>query len=793
MEGKVGLTWKKVVLALGILFTFSGILYGARTTYIPDITTKNLTTATLTANTADISGGTIVASTGTFTYATIGTLAVNTMTGSEYTVGDIVADTITADVATISTNVLNHATVTTLVAPNITYGPESVIKKVYFPDTDESDHSLSGTSGTIAWINAILAASGSQGTIELPADIVYAFADDTTFGVEVNLRINPGALITPASGKTVTIYSVDAGNYQIFDTSLGGEIILGSNVPWNVAWWGGDADAVIEISETISDNTINNAYVYFPPGEYTLEATETHPGGLGTSGCVFNGVSGLTIDFSRATVKQTSVSANTPMGGVFVLYACTDANVLCGFYDGICTGPPWLDETNTMVQICGACDGVTVTGGVVNGGDSLCRVISSDATRTGDKPKNCHVQGIVKDTQYGIIYRYNDKGQTFDLIFDDLLRGIFVSGGGEGITGNITGYNFVGGTAVVLGVEDNDYARDININMNVDHGLVGFRITAGTGNTVGYTVENVRISGIAKVNDATGEVMDIIDTAHSSTVIRNIDMSDLNGVVGATATRGVIIDPDDACTIENIQLPSIYSDGIEHGILLNNSSDASINNIKGPRYSIVNTIGAVHSLYMHNGAFSNVNLSGSYLYAPNTTSSQDVVVHECAGLNITGMITEDVTNFKYSTDIQLGGGKGMGTYDFTTHGVIDTGDDYVLGYIPSYATVTRVYYEVTKTFTSSGDAAELGIGITSDDVEGIVPGKQILHADNIWDDANTLVDSSNGDVIQDGTLTNACDPTTAIRSIVLHNVVGGEDLTEGAITVMWEYVETGVY
>jgi hypothetical protein len=99
--------------------------------------------------------------------------------------------------------------------------------------------------------------------------------------------------------------------------------------------------------------------------------------------------------------------------------------------------------------------------------------------------------------------------------------------------------------------------------------------------------------------------------------------------------------------------------------------------------------------------------------------------------------------------------------------------------LPSGALITRAWYFVTQTFTSATDAATIGIGIVTDDVDGIVANVSISHGGNAWD-------AGGHEAIQDGTVANFANPCTAARK--LHLTRGGaEALTAGAMVLCVEF------
>ena len=99
---------------------------------------------------------------------------------------------------------------------------------------------------------------------------------------------------------------------------------------------------------------------------------------------------------------------------------------------------------------------------------------------------------------------------------------------------------------------------------------------------------------------------------------------------------------------------------------------------------------------------------------------------------------------------------------------------------PDNSIVTRAFYVVDDTFTSATDAATIGIGFATDDVNGIVASTAISAGGSVWDAANH-------ECIQTGTAANFGVQLTAARQLSISRA-GAEDLTAGHLTLYVEYV-----
>lgn len=133
-------------------------------------------------------------------------------------------------------------------------------------------------------------------------------------------------------------------------------------------------------------------------------------------------------------------------------------------------------------------------------------------------------------------------------------------------------------------------------------------------------------------------------------------------------------------------------------------------------------------------------------------------------------------------------------YDFAQDGAIavsggtvnlriaGTDEDFTL---PSGAQILYSCYRVTTTFTSATDAAQLSIGIPTDDAEGIVAEAAISAMGNVWDSTTKVVAG-----IQSDFGTGAAEVTTAERNITVKNDNGSEATTAGALYLWISYIVT---
>jgi hypothetical protein len=110
--------------------------------------------------------------------------------------------------------------------------------------------------------------------------------------------------------------------------------------------------------------------------------------------------------------------------------------------------------------------------------------------------------------------------------------------------------------------------------------------------------------------------------------------------------------------------------------------------------------------------------------------------------------------------------------------------------LPNNAIVINCYYVVHTTFESGAgnDAATIGIGISNDDVNGIVAAIAISDGTNPWDSASGAL--SGDGCIQDGTVGNASEVTTAARTIDFTVANEAIDAGTGKLVLYLEYLVT---
>lgn len=122
-------------------------------------------------------------------------------------------------------------------------------------------------SAPFASLDALLTEIGAnEATILLAPGDTKTLTDDLTIPANVTLLGQMGVIAT--NGHTLTIEGpLDAGNYQVFDTSGGGSVVLNDEIDTlNVRWWGTDTAALASVSDSLAAGMT----VLFPKGVYSV-------------------------------------------------------------------------------------------------------------------------------------------------------------------------------------------------------------------------------------------------------------------------------------------------------------------------------------------------------------------------------------------------------------------------------------------------------------------------------------------------------------------------------------------
>jgi hypothetical protein len=212
--------------------------------------------------------------------------------------------------------------------------------------------------------------------VDLEADADHGFVPAGTYLISSNLTLSKvwtfarGAKLKPASGVTVTISGpVNAGLWQIFDTSAGGTVTFGAATVevFLPHWWGAVADGTTDDSPAVKaavDAAVaaGGGIVYFPVGTYYIDTVAL---ALGDNVTLAGAGWGTIIDNSLNPFVTGSAVSNIEIRDMKILakgnkLQFTDCNQLKFdnlFIDG------YITDTNNSQQVfvIEACNDVQFT------------------------------------------------------------------------------------------------------------------------------------------------------------------------------------------------------------------------------------------------------------------------------------------------------------------------------------------------------------------------------------------------------------------------------------------------
>ena len=144
-----------------------------------------------------------------------------------------------------------------------------------------------GTSYTQATIEAALTAIGTTNKATLllrPGTWVISSNADWSAYTNVTFKIVPGAKLSGAF--TLNIPNVEAGMYQIFDSTLGVVTFSGAVKEVYPQWWGAKGDDTTDCTSAIVSAlaSITHGRVFFPKGDYLTTASILVPSGITLKG-----------------------------------------------------------------------------------------------------------------------------------------------------------------------------------------------------------------------------------------------------------------------------------------------------------------------------------------------------------------------------------------------------------------------------------------------------------------------------------------------------------------------------
>ena len=188
----------------------------------------------------------------------------------------------------------------------------SIESYCFYPDPSEADHAATSTGGSI---KDILTALGTSKKAEIVL-LHNGVANTTTYTIKQNadwsaytnvtFKIMPGAKFSGAF--TVNIPNIEAGQYQIFDSTLGTVTFSGSIKAVYPQWWGatgdGTTDDTIAIQHAVAASTNRNLIFISPPSKYKITSTIDLPSGGRVIG------EGLTNIYQASANTTTFVPGN---------------------------------------------------------------------------------------------------------------------------------------------------------------------------------------------------------------------------------------------------------------------------------------------------------------------------------------------------------------------------------------------------------------------------------------------------------------------------------------------------
>lgn len=165
-----------------------------------------------------------------------------------------------------------------------------------------------------------------------------------------------------------------------------------------------------------------------------------------------------------------------------------------------------------------------------------------------------------------------------------------------------------------------------------------------------------------------------------------------------------------------------------------------------------------------------------------TGMSGDVTIASTGVATVADLAVTEGKLSAYTADALHANRIARATFDFAVDGGSHN-TDYDMGVdLPDNAVVTRAWYDVITTFQSGGsDAAVLGIGILSDDAQGLVAFASIS--------SGTPWDAGFHEAIQSGAASNFSTKTTDARAVTFSiSSTAAGDITAGKLVVFMEYV-----
>ena len=381
------------------------------------------------------------------------------------------------------------------------FGPGYIVAEDYAGGTyDET---------TLAAADAVATAAGKQ----LLIGHAYTLTGDLT--LSANVKIMPGAVLTIATTKTLTINgTLDAGIYQIFSCTGTGEVVFGTVSVKEVypQWWGAIGDDSTDCTTAINAATKASNVVHIKAGIYQISGTIYLGGGVFPNAPSNYHIKG---DGPNSIIKLIPIDTTAMILGN---YSTVKDLTIQGPYDS----PPYAATNARMIQAA------------YWGAETYPNRIHNNPTKwTGYE---CRIERVtIKDSGYSAIDLGPNSVVTDCLIDGSNNEGIWVIGSYCIVSNNIFRDTF--GWAIDSNASDVQITNNQIINCGDASGHAGHSDMGGivVSAEPGYPggLSNIIISnnlidtsdgiGISIVGDSTGGGdYSVVDVLISNNLLRNV-------------------------------------------------------------------------------------------------------------------------------------------------------------------------------------------------------------------------------------------------------------------------------
>ena len=174
---------------------------------------------------------------------------------------------------TFSSPTYTGGNVTLTKVPALAANLWSIIKGEWYVSsaTTIADHGNAATVGSLAYVAAAIGSDVRR--LAVPPG-TYTISTNLTLAANIVLAPSPGALLSPSTGKTLTIGKFEAGPWQCF--SGAGSVVLPACVVRIPQWWGAVADGITDSTTAFkawATSVTDNSVAVIPPGSYLVNTT----------------------------------------------------------------------------------------------------------------------------------------------------------------------------------------------------------------------------------------------------------------------------------------------------------------------------------------------------------------------------------------------------------------------------------------------------------------------------------------------------------------------------------------